>query len=99
VVITGVNGIPQANGRFYVNPLSPTTFQIWQDQAVSIPVPLTPGTYVLSGKASKWTTTQDTVNGSLLITHTRHSFLGLTNGKVKIRGVKTGIIKEINFNY
>lgn len=98
VVISGVNGLNGANGRYYTKPTSFNTFEIYYDSALTLPVPSS-GTYVFSGSTNKWISTFDSSNGSLLITHGAFPLLGATNGLVKVRGLKTGITKEINFNY
>lgn len=98
IVITGVNGILQTNGRYFAKQIAFNQFEIYYNQALTSPV-VGSGTYVLSGSVHKWFSTLDTPNGSLFLSHTNHTFLGLTNGLIRVRGVKTGIVKEIKFNY
>lgn len=98
IVITGVNGIPQTNGRYFAKQIAFNQFEIYYNQALTSPV-IGSGTFVFSGSVHKWFSTIDTLNGSLLLSHTNHTFLGLTNGLIRVRGAKSGIIKEIKFNY
>jgi hypothetical protein len=98
IAITGIAGNLAANGLYYVNPTSANTFELYQDAALTIPVAGN-GFYAGGGEVVKWFVSIDTVDGSLLISRGAFALLGNTDGKIKIRGLLTGITKEITFNY
>jgi len=98
IAIRGVAGNTAANGLYYVNPISANDFELYQDSALTIPV-VGNGVYTGAGEVIKWFVSIDPIDGSLLIARGKFALLGNTDGKITIRGLLTGITKEITFNY
>lgn len=100
VVLQNISGNTTALGTFFINVLTGTTFEIYTDSALTIPVDGTAsGIYSGGGSVLTWSVTVDDLNGSFLICKTKRNFIGNTDGKITITGKLTGIVKQISFNY
>lgn len=98
IAISGIAGNAIANGLYYIQVLSSTTFALFQDSGLTIPI-IGNGNYTSGGQVFKWFVSIDETDGSLLIARGAFPLFGGTNGLITITGSLSGISTQISFNY